>query len=130
MEQQLKLKAVEGLFSVCHLDSGSNLPKWALQSPWVTITKTEEEVSVVCETTYVPEAVQSEADWRMLKVIGVLDFSLVGILSKLTGILAEACISVFAVSTFDTDYLMVKRASFVDAVEAFNRHGITVIDGL
>ena len=75
--------------------------------------KTDEEISLVCKTENVPQqTIQREDGWRCFRVEGTLDFSLVGILSKLSAILAENGISIFAVSTFNTDYVLVKKESF------------------
>ena len=72
-----------------------------------TLTKTKEELSLVCLQSNVPSNVMSEGDWRIIKVLGPLDFTLVGILASLSTTLMKAGVSIFAISTFDTDYLLV-----------------------
>jgi hypothetical protein len=87
------------------------------------VTRTPEELSIVVRQDAVPEGVTAEHDWCLLKVEGVLDFGLVGILASLTEPLAQACISLFALSTYDTDYIMVKSATFEAAVAALQAAG-------
>lgn len=91
------------------------IPPWASQGNFYCITKTEDELSIVCEQLYVPAEVTSERDWKAIGVVGTLDFSLTGILASLATPLAVAKISIFAISTFDTDYLLVKEAHLKSA---------------
>jgi hypothetical protein len=97
-----------------------------------SVTKTEDELSVVCEQASIPLPVPSELkcekDWRMLKVEGPLDFSLTGILSSLAGPLAAAKISIFAISTFDTDYILVKSENLSRACETLRHSGFTILN--
>ncbi|MDK2868717.1 MAG: uncharacterized protein PWP51_1868 [Clostridiales bacterium] len=122
----LKLKLMSETLCVCRLDTDSELPVWALKDPFFSITKTADELSVVCSQSSVPEGVQCEADWCSLKVLGPLDFSLIGILSKISGVLAEAAISIFAVSTYDTDYIMLKSSKLDAAVAALSQNGMLI----
>lgn len=89
--------------------------------------KTDEEISLVCETEYAPENTLAREDgWRGFRIQGVLDFSLIGILSKLSAVLAENGIGIFAVSTYNTDYILVKEERFMDALDALEKAGYTV----
>lgn len=91
------------------------------------IGKTDEELSLVCETSRTPTATLARDDgWRGFRVEGVLDFSLIGILSKLSGILAENKIGIFAVSTFNTDYILVKEENLERAIAALKEKGYRV----
>ena len=90
--------------------------------------KTDEEISLVCETNDVPEnTIEREDGWRGFRIQGILDFSLIGILSKLSGILADIKIGIFAVSTFNTDYILVKDADFEKSLAVLLNAGYTVI---
>ena len=102
------------------------MPDWAQQGSFYTVSKTPEELSIVCETCLVPEKIQAESEWRIIKVEGPLDFALVGILANLSGILAERGISIFAISTFDTDYLLVKNKDLSQAIIALRDVGHAV----
>jgi uncharacterized protein len=123
----LKLQIVEGVFAVCRLSPSESVPAWAVAGDWWAATKTHDELSVVCSQEFVPADVTAERDWRIIKVVGPLDFALVGILSALTKPLADAGISIFAVSTFDTDYLLVKEKDFLNAVTALKSVGMEFI---
>jgi hypothetical protein len=122
----LTLVPLDGRYAVCRLDPGDPLPAWAAGGPFVSVTRTDEELSVVCQQEAVPAGVRCERDWRCLRVAGTLDFALVGVLASLTGPLAEAGVSVFAVSTFDTDYLLVKEEKWEAAVAALRAFGHVV----
>ncbi|MBX5455723.1 MAG: ACT domain-containing protein [Thermogemmatispora sp.] len=100
--------------AICRLAPGSPLPVWLSaagleRQPLLALTWTADELSVVCPQQLVPEGVRCEADWVALKVVGPLDLSLTGILATLLRPLAEAHIPVFALSTYDTDYLLVRE---------------------
>ena len=93
------------------------------------IGKTDEELSLVCETSRTPTATLARDDgWRGFRIEGVLDFSLIGILSKLSGILAENKIGIFAVSTFNTDYILVKEENLERAIGALQENGYQVVE--
>ena len=118
----LTLRLHNDVFAVCRLDAGTALPAWATGEP-LFIARTSDELSVVCGQDVVPPGVTAERDWRCLCVAGPLDFSLVGILASLTAPLAEAGLSVFAVSTYDTDYLLVRAADLARAIETLEGAG-------
>jgi GNAT superfamily N-acetyltransferase len=123
---RLKLVPLASTFAVCRLPTDAPLPPWVGGGPLLSITRTLDELSIVCGEEAVPEGVQCEGGWRCLRVAGPLAFSLVGVLSSLVGPLADARISVFVISTFDTDYLLVKEADSHRAVEVLRRAGHTV----
>ena len=102
----MKIVVVPGEYSVCRLSPGAGvaLPKEGFSS----VTSTADELSVVCLAKHEPVGSKIETGWSLLKIDGVLDFSLVGILSDVSGVLARAKISLFAISTFDTDYILVR----------------------
>jgi len=105
------------LLAVCRLDPCLPIPDWATRGPFFSLTRTPDELSIVCAQTDAPEDVRTEKGWRYLKVLGPLDFSLTGILASLAKPLAEADISIFAISTFDTDFLLVKSDVFERALK-------------
>ena len=92
------------------------------------IGKTDEEISLVCKTEDTPEkTVERDDGWKGFRIQGVLNFSLIGILSKLSGILADNKIGIFAVSTFNTDYILVKAENFEKALSVLSAEGYTVV---
>lgn len=123
----LTLSLLPDNYSVCRLGPEADIPPWALAGEFFSITRTEEELSLVCPQEVVPDGVQCEKGWRCIMVLGPLDFSLTGILPSLTAPLAEAGISVFAISTFDTDYLLVKADNLQRAVLKLEEAGHDVV---
>ncbi|HEX3269540.1 MAG TPA: ACT domain-containing protein [Ktedonobacterales bacterium] len=122
----MNLVLLPDLFAVCRLDSTAPLPAWAIAgtSALISVTRTASELSIVCTQENVPEEnVRSERDWRCLMVEGPLDFSLTGVLSALLAPLADAGVSIFALSTFDTDYLLVRAAQLDLAIESLTAAG-------
>ena len=119
----LTLCVLPGTYAVCRLDSGASVPEWATSGDFFSVTRTADELSVVCEQSVVPEGVECEGDWRCLKVQGPLDFGLTGVLASLSLPLAEASISIFVISTYDTDYLMVKSADLERAIVELSMAG-------
>jgi len=122
----LKLKLLPGIFAVCRLAPGEAVPEWSTAGPLTSITRTAEELSIVCLEAQVPASVLSEKGWRCLKIQGPLPFELTGVLASLVTPLAQAGISLFAFSTYDTDYVLVKEATLAPAVQALSRAGHTV----
>jgi hypothetical protein len=92
------------------------------------VTRTSSEWSVVCETTFVPAKVQEERGWRVLGVEGPLDFGLIGVIAQLASQLADAAISTFVISTYETDYLLVREVDLGRAVEALRAAGHRIED--
>ncbi|MFS0657175.1 ACT domain-containing protein [Bacillus sp. 179-C3.3 HS] len=112
--------------SVVKLPSSAKVPNWANEGDFVSMTYTEDELSIVCPSSKVPDDVEDvEHDWKCLKVDGVLDFSLTGILSELARPLADERISIFAISTFNTDYLLVKSNALEKAIDVLLKEGHT-----
>jgi hypothetical protein len=124
---QLRLSAFPAILSVCRLESGSPVPAWALQGEFSSLTCTKDEISIVCAQDIIPPGVQVERGWRVFKVEGPLDFALIGILANLSSTLAQAGISIFAISTYDTDYILVREADFSKAVRALREAGHSVV---
>ena len=122
----LTLLDVAGRFAVCKLPPDSAVPAWATAGDVFSVTRTVEELSVVCRQEMVPAGTQAEVGWRCLRVAGAMPFTLVGVLASLTGPVAAAGVGVFVVSTFDTDYLFVKEAEFQAAVAALRGAGHSV----
>ena len=102
------LVVLPGPYAVCRLHPSDPVPAWAASGDFHAILRTPEELSLVCRQDDVPPDIQAERDWRVLKVAGPLDFALTGVVSGLTAPLAEARITVFVLSTFNTDYILVR----------------------
>ena len=123
----LSLSVLPYHLAVCRLSPGAILPGWLFELPFWSVTRTAEELSVVLPEENVFWDWKSEKGWRCLMVRGPLDFSLVGILAALAASLAAAGISIFALSTYDTDYLLVKEQDLFHAVEVLIASGYEVV---
>src|SRR5262245_43033763 len=122
----LTLLVLPDLFAVCRLDPSDPVPSWAFDAVFSSITRTADELSILCPERSVPEGIHCEKNWRCLRVAGTIEFSVVGVLASLVFPLAEQGISVFAISTFDTDYLLVKDKDFGMARAALRAAGHSV----
>ncbi len=105
----MQLSILDGIFNLHRLKPKSPIPN-LMTEQFYTIAQTSEELSVVCSDSIDIEADKTESDWRIIKVAGPLDFAMTGVIAKISKILAEAKISIFVISTFDTDYVMVKSS--------------------
>ena len=120
----MKLKLLESHFTVCKITDLSAID-W--NAPFCFAARTDEECSLVCSEAYVPVNVLTRDDgWRAMRIEGVLDFSLVGILAKLAGLLAEHQIPIFAISTYNTDYILLKREKLAEALQVLRAEGYEV----
>ena len=124
----LQLEALNEEYAVCRFAADAALPTWA-EGEFVAITRTREELSITCPAYQIPSDIQKEGGWTCFKVAGPLDFAEIGVLSALAAPLATAGISIFVVSTFDTDYLLVKSAARQRAVAALTDAGHTIRPG-
>ncbi len=117
----LVLSVLPQTLAICRLEKKVPIPEWALSdSQFISITATSEEISIVCDESIVPGDAIAAKGWRAFKVEGPLDLSMTGVIASLTGPLAAEGISVFTLSTYDTDYLLVKTESFEAAVRSLS----------
>jgi len=121
--RRLTIDALPGPFAISKLAHGEPIPPWASARSFSSVTQTSDELSIVCPEENVPADVTSERGFRCLRIAGPLEFSMVGILASLLEPLAEAGIAVFVVSTFDTDFLLVKARDLEPATFALERAG-------
>ncbi len=127
IRNELPLSLLVGHMSVCRLSPTSEVPDWAITGGFFSVTRTTDELSVVCPEGSVPEGVRCERGWRVLKLEGPFEFSEVGVLASVAVPLAEAGVGIFAVSTFDTDYVLVKEEGLESAVAALCGRGHEVL---
>ena len=119
----LALELLSGTYAACRLDSTAAVPDWSQGGDFCAITRTREELSIVCPDRAVPRGVRAERGWRCLRVAGRLDFGLAGIAAALTGSLAAAGISLLLIATYDTDYLLVREEHLAHALAALTAAG-------
>lgn len=121
----MELKKLGYDLSICKVEAITDID---MTADFLFIGKTDEEISLVCKTIDAPDTVIERDDgWKGFRIQGVLDFSLIGILSKISGILAENNIGIFAVSTFNTDYILVKAENFERALCALSAEGYIIV---
>ena len=118
----MRLRLLDGEYAVCRLPEDADVPDWA-GGAFTSVTRTPSELSVVCDAAGVPGHVQAEAPWRAIEVEGPLEFTLTGVLAQLTAPLADAGVSVFAIATYDTDYLLVRSDDLEAATAALEAAG-------
>jgi hypothetical protein len=123
----LTMKLLKEKYGVCRLDKKDLIPAWAQEGEFFSITKTLDELSIVCIEDNIPRDIKCEKDWRILKIEGPLDFALIGILASISTILAQKGISIFAISTYDTDYILVKDSEIDNAIEALVNENYEII---
>ena len=124
----MELKRLVHELTVCKLSGVEDID---LNKEFYFIGRTDEEISLVCRTEDTPKnTIERDDGWRGFRIQGVLDFSLIGILSKISGILAENRIGIFAVSTYNTDYVFVKEENFEKALSALEKDGFSVTAAL
>ena len=121
----MELKKLEYDLTVCKVEAITDID---MTADFFFIGKTDEEMSLVCKTNDVPKNTTERDDgWKGFRIQGVLDFSLIGILSKLSGILAENNIGIFAVSTFNTDYILIKTENYEKALSVLSAEGYIIV---
>ena len=121
----MELKKIAYKLTVCKVADISDID---LTAELYFVGKTDEELSLVCRTEDTPsKTIERDDGWRGFRIKGVLDFSLIGILSKISGILADQKIGIFAVSTYNTDYILVKEENYERALEVLAAEGYTIV---
>ena len=119
----MQLSILPTRLSICRLAVDHRMPTWLPERGFLSYTRTADELSIVCEEACVPAGVQSQGDWRCIKVQGPIDFSQCGILASLAVPLAESGISIFAISTFDTDYVLIEEKNLARAATVLTAAG-------
>ena len=126
-KHKLRFSVLQDEAGICRLPPAAAIPEWAYLGEFFSITKTAEELSIVCLSRVVPESVEKDSGWKVLKIEGLLNFNLVGILAQVSAVLAESEVSIFAISTYNTDYILVKNRDFDVAVVVLRKDGHEVV---
>lgn len=124
----LRFSVLPGELAVSRLGPGEDIPAWAVAGPFTSVTRTPDELSLVCPATQVPAGVRTEGGWALLRLHGPIPFEAVGILRSILDPLAEAGIGILAFGTFDTDYILVKQAQLPRALRALAAAGHRLAD--
>lgn len=126
--KDLPLVILPDRLAICRLPADAAQPEWARPGDLLTFVQTRFELTVVCSERFVPPEVVAERGWRAFRVQGPLDFSLTGVLASIAVPLAEAALSIFAISTYETDYILVRDEALGRAVQALTQVGFLVLD--
>ena len=124
--KKLSLSLLPHTYAVCQFHPDKHIPYWALMGDFVSLTRTNEELSIACQEDNVPDDIEAERGWRCLQVQGAFDFSAAGVHASLAIPLAEADISVLAIATYATDYLLVKEENVERALRVLEQAGHSI----
>lgn len=127
MSHSLTLTILPGAYAVCRLDAGKPVPAWAWSGAVCSVTRTPDELSIICSADAVPADVRREGDWRCLQLRGPFPFTMTGVLRAVLAPLAEAGIGILALSTYDTDYVWVKEQLLEQALASLREAGHQIL---
>jgi uncharacterized protein len=119
----VQLRTLPDSYAVVRLEPGSELPEWVDKGPFRSVTRTEHEVSVVCRDHDVPDGESVDRGWTLLETMGPLDFTLTGVIASLVEPLAAAEVPIFLISTFESDYVLVRSSDLARAADALEGAG-------
>lgn len=126
-DNKIRIVILEEIYSICRLEKNDTIPDDITKSNFYSITSSPKEIFLVCEQKFIRDGMKVEKDWKVLKIDSILDFSLIGIISKISTILADAKISIFVVSTYDTDYVLIKKSNLEITVRVLEENGYEII---
>ena len=124
--KKLSLSLMPHTYAVCQFHPDKHIPYWALLGDFVSLTRTHEELSIVCQQDNVPDEIQAERGWRCVQVQGAFDFSVAGVNASLAIPLAEADISVLAIATYATDYILIKEENVERVIQVLEQAGHSI----
>jgi hypothetical protein len=122
----VRLRTLSDIFAILRLDPDDAVPDWVYDSPFWSVTRSDSELSIVCSEEDLPDETRAERGWCALELIGPLDFTLTGVVASLVSPLADDKVPVFVLSTFETDYLLVRENDLARAVESLRAAGHSV----
>jgi len=125
---KLKLCVLDGNYAVCRLSCKGHIPEWAAKESLVSITRSKKELTIVCDKKLVPDDYEKNEDWRCIKIVGSFELDAVGVIASVSVPLAEKEISIYVVSTFDTDYFLVPAKELGEATLALKDFGHEFLD--
>ena len=123
----MELKILENKLKVVKLKNDAAISEIVWKQGFYSITRTDEELSIVVDEDVNIKSDKAEYNWRAIRITGILDFSLIGILAKISTILAQAKISIFAISTYNTDYILIKTDQLDDAIDVLRQNGYQIL---
>ena len=126
-QQQLQLSLLKDKYCIYTLPNTATIPDWALTQSLVSITRTEKELTIVCRQEILPSQYQSDLNWRCFKIDGSFDLNQIGVISSISSPLADAGISIYVISTYDTDYFLIQEQNLEQTISTLSDigHNIT-----
>jgi hypothetical protein len=125
----VQLTTLDDLYAIVRLDPDASVPDWVYDGPFWSVTRSESELSIVCRQDDVPRGASAERGWIAFVLTGQLDFTLTGVVASLCSPLADARVPIFVLSTFETDYLLVREPDLSRSIDALRDAGHEVDDG-
>ena len=122
-QRQLKLTLLKDKYAICSLPNDALIPDWALTQSLISITRTKKELTIVCKQDIIPPEIQSDLNWRCFRIDGSFDLNQTGVISSISSPLADAGISIYVISTFDTDYFLVKQQNLDQTISTLSNSG-------
>lgn len=116
-----------GMYAICRFDARDDIPDWVFQSRFYNISKSENELSIICEAHLVPEDTKADRDWKLMRLEGTLDLSLTGVTARFSAPLAKHDVNLCVLATYDTDYIMVKNKKLMQAQTVLRQAGFVVV---
>ena len=124
-KRKIRYSVLDGRFAICRLAPNVDVPEWSLRAGFFSVTRTADELSLVCAEEHVPSGVPGEFGWSCLQLQGPFSFAMTGVLAAFISPLAETGVGIFAISTFDTDCVLIKTDRLLAATDALGRAGYT-----
>ena len=122
-QRQLQLSLLKDKYGICTLPNTAPIPDWALTQSLASITRTEKELTIVCRLEILPSQYQSGLKWRCFKIDGSFDLNQIGVISSISSPLAHAGISIYVISTYDTDYFLIQEQNLEQTISALSNSG-------
>jgi hypothetical protein len=126
-KRQLQLSLLEEVYGICVFKNDAAIPEWTAAASFCSITRTQKELTVVCPQNTIASDCECDSDWRCFRIDGNFDLNQIGIISSLAAPLAQADISIFVVSSYDTDYILVKGENVEQAVTVLSDNGHLIV---
>ena len=122
-QRQLQLSLLKDKYGICTLPNTAPIPDWALTQSLASITRTEKELTIVCRLEILPSQYQSDLKWRCFKIDGSFDLNQIGVISSISSPLADAGISIYVISTYDTDYFLIQEQNLEKTISVLSSSG-------
>ena len=122
-QRQFQLSLLKDKYGICTLPNTAPIPDWALTQSLASITRTEKELTIVCRLEILPSQYQSDLNWRCFKIDGSFDLNQIGVISSISSPLADAGISIYVISTYDTDYFLIQEQNLEKTISVLSNSG-------